>query len=174
VSVIIIYNTETTNIQNTLDEFNQIHPKLKFTLELETNNKINFLDITINKQINKLTYNIYRKPTTTDTIIHNTSCHPTEHKIAAINYLKNRKETYQLTPANKIQEENTIKQILHNNGYKQQIKNKTHTHNITKTNTKPHWTTFTYFGSDTRIITKLFRNANLKIAYKTTNPLNTT
>jgi hypothetical protein len=115
--ILIIYNTETTNIQNTLDEFNQIHPKLKFTLELETNNQINFLDITINKHVNKLIYNVYRKPTITDTIIHNT-CHPTEHKIVAINYLKNRKETYQLTPANKIQEENTIKQILYNNGYK--------------------------------------------------------
>jgi hypothetical protein len=85
--ILIIYNTETTNIHNTLHEFNQIHPKLKFKLELETNNQINFLDITINKQVNKLTYNIHRKPTTTDTIIHNTSCHPTEHKIAAINYL---------------------------------------------------------------------------------------
>jgi hypothetical protein len=57
------------------------------------------------------------------------------------------------------------------NGYKQQTKNKTHTHNITKTNTKPHWATFTYFGSDTRTITKLFKNINLKIAYKTTNTL---
>jgi hypothetical protein len=108
----MIYWSSTTpklQISKTHHEFNQIHPKLKFTLELETNNQINFLDITINKQVNKLTYNIHTKPPTTDTIIHNTSCHPTEHKIAAINYLKNRKETYQLTPANKIQEENTIR-----------------------------------------------------------------
>jgi hypothetical protein len=62
-----------------LEEFNTVHPNLKFTLETETHNKINYLDITINKQ-DKLTFGIYRKPTTTDIIIHNKSCHPNEHK----------------------------------------------------------------------------------------------
>jgi hypothetical protein len=42
---------------------------------VETNNKLNYLDITINNKHNTLTFNIYRKPTTTDLIIHNDSCH---------------------------------------------------------------------------------------------------
>jgi hypothetical protein len=36
---------------------------------------------------------IYRKPTTTDSIIHNRSCHPTEHKMLAISYLALRINT---------------------------------------------------------------------------------
>ena len=66
---------------------NTIHHKLKFTLETEQNNSINFLDLTINKTNNTHTYKIYRKPTTTDMVIHNTSNHPRQHKHAAINHI---------------------------------------------------------------------------------------
>jgi hypothetical protein len=87
-----------------LQEFNTMHSKLKFTLVTETHNKINYLDITIDEQHNKLMFEIYRKPTTTDTIIHN----PNEHKRSAINYLINRMNTYQFTPKNKAQEKAII------------------------------------------------------------------
>jgi hypothetical protein len=33
------------------------------------------------------------------------------------------------------------------------------------------WATFTYTGSETKFITKLFKNTNLKIAYKTVNTI---
>jgi len=59
-------------------------PTMKFTMESEINNKINFLVVTIMKNHDKLTFNIYRKPTKTNSIIPNDSCHPTEHKLAAI------------------------------------------------------------------------------------------
>jgi hypothetical protein len=87
-----------------LQEFNTVYPKLKFTLEPETHKKIYYLDITINKQNNKLMFGIYSKPTTTNTILHNNSCRPNEHKRSAINYLINRMNTYHLTPENKDQE----------------------------------------------------------------------
>jgi hypothetical protein len=64
------------NIKNVLHEFNNIHKGIQYTREDETNNTINFLDITIHRAETKLTYGIYRKPTTTDTMIHQTSCHP--------------------------------------------------------------------------------------------------
>jgi hypothetical protein len=57
-----------------------MHPKIKFTIEEEVNNKINFLDISIEKTHNELQLGIYRKPTATDLVIHNESCHPYEHK----------------------------------------------------------------------------------------------
>jgi hypothetical protein len=56
-------------------------------------NKINFLDITIQRTENNLSYSTYRKSTATDTIIHNTSCHPTEHKTSAINNMINNLNT---------------------------------------------------------------------------------
>jgi len=38
--------------------------------------KFSFLDITISKVKDNLSFDVYRKPTTTDTIIPNDSCHP--------------------------------------------------------------------------------------------------
>jgi hypothetical protein len=98
--LLIIYNTHThthtTNINNTLEEFNKIHPKIKFKIEKEENNKINILDLSITKTHNKIQLAIYRKPTTTDLIIHD-SCHPHEHKKSAINFLVNRMNKYPIT-----------------------------------------------------------------------------
>jgi hypothetical protein len=80
--------------------------------------------------------------------------------------------TYYLTPENKTQKNSIINEILTNNGYEQQpITHHNHKHNSPNTATKTKWTTFTCYGPDTWTITKLFRNTNLKIAYKTTNTI---
>jgi hypothetical protein len=66
--ILILYKETTTNIEEVLNSFNNINPKLRFSMEQEKDNKLNFLDITITKDINKLTYEVYRKPTTSDTM----------------------------------------------------------------------------------------------------------
>jgi hypothetical protein len=81
VDILILYNVHTTNVNNTLEEFNKIHPKIKFTIE-EENNKINFLDQSIIKTQDRIQFAIYRKPTTAGLIIRNNSYHPHEHKKA--------------------------------------------------------------------------------------------
>jgi hypothetical protein len=68
--ILIIYNTRVTNIDNTPSEFNNIHPKIKFTMGKEIKNKINFLDLSIEKTHSNLQLGIYRKPIATDLIIH--------------------------------------------------------------------------------------------------------
>jgi hypothetical protein len=57
------------------------------------------------------------KPTTTDSIIPNDSCHPTEQKMAAVRYLHNRMNSYNLTDTYMQTEKDTIQQILINNKY---------------------------------------------------------
>jgi len=47
--ILVIYNTNHTDAQNILTDFNTIHLTLKFTLECETNNQIKFLDVTIHR-----------------------------------------------------------------------------------------------------------------------------
>jgi hypothetical protein len=74
--ILIIYNVQKTNIMNILDEFKAIYPKFKFTMEQQTQNMINYIDLTITKKQNVLSFGIYRKPTATDLILLNTSRHP--------------------------------------------------------------------------------------------------
>ena len=91
--ILVVYNDDNTNIYNVIEDFNNLAPKLKFTLEEEQNNQISFLDITIKKNQKGLSFEVYRKPTTTDIIIPNDPCHPNEHKSAAIRYYRNRLDT---------------------------------------------------------------------------------
>ena len=98
--VLLIYDSHHTNIQNIQNDFNMIHPNIKFTTETETNNKINYLDITIHRTPTNWVTSIHRKPTFTDTIIPYSSNHPTQHKYAAIRYLYHRLDTYHLKKTN--------------------------------------------------------------------------
>jgi hypothetical protein len=137
-------------------------------MEEEQGNKINFLDITIHREATKVSYSIYRKPTTTSTTIHSTSCHPNEHKMVAFNYLFKRINCYPLTPNDKQNEINIIKQIIHENGYNGKIsepkrpKLKKIQEEKEKEEEETKWAVLTYTGKQTRFITKLFKNTNIK------------
>jgi hypothetical protein len=113
--ILIIYNARRTKIHDTLSELNAINPKLKFTIKEQSEHTINFLHLTVTNHNNTLDCSIFCKPTTTDTVIHNASCHPNEHKRAAIRYLYYRLNTYRLWEENKKQED-VIEAILQNNG----------------------------------------------------------
>jgi hypothetical protein len=120
---------------------------------------------TITKENNKLTFGIYHKPTTIDSIIHNESCHPSEHKKSAINNPINRTNTFPVTQENKNQERIVIEEIVKNNGYQQSIINskstnrfKPHKHKkIKEKKNGPHL-------HMSALRQDLFRHTNLKIA----------
>jgi hypothetical protein len=75
--ILLIYDSNHTDIQTILREFNALHQNLIFTAETETDNRIHYLDITIHRTSINWNISIYRKPTFTDTIIPYTSNHPT-------------------------------------------------------------------------------------------------
>ena len=120
------------NIDKIMTEINNIHSNIKFTLETEEINKLNYLDITIINKEPHFEYAIYRKPTHTDLIIPNSSNHPPQHKMAAFNYLLRRMIKIPLNEQERNKERNIIHQIANVNGYKintiikleQKIKNK--------------------------------------------------
>jgi hypothetical protein len=172
--ILIIYNDDITDIDKVHGEFNNLAPTIKFSIEKEHNNKIDFLDITINKETEKFKYSIFRKPTTTDVIIPDDSCHPPEQKHAAIRYMLNRMNTYYLDDDNKRTELNTIKQIATNNGYKASVieqLSKHKTKQTTNDNNKNLWAKFTYLGKHTKFITKLFKDTPVKFAFTNNNSI---
>jgi len=65
--ILIIYNTNHTNAQNILTDFNTIHPTFKIIVECETNSQINFLDVTIHRtptNLHSLALSFHTPPTT--------------------------------------------------------------------------------------------------------------
>jgi hypothetical protein len=173
--ILIVYNAETTNIYEVLDKFNNITPSIQYTTETEQGSKINFLDLTITKTSdNHITFSIFRKPTATDTLIPQDSCHPIEHKMSPIRYLLNRNTTHLLTPESRQRENVIINHILRANQYYAEHK----TMRTITTNTirdagiqSKKWAKFTYTGKEVRTITKLFKHTNLNIAFTTKNTI---
>jgi hypothetical protein len=105
----------------------------------------------------------------------NDSCHPYEHKRASINYLMNRVNTYTITNEAKTRELNIIQDTLNNNEYNNNVSIR-HSKNENNKNTslqhqKTKWDIFTYSGKETKKITKPFKEAQLKIAFRARNTL---
>jgi hypothetical protein len=60
---LIIFDSQHTDINTIVNEFNTLHPKIKFTEKAEEHNKINYLDITIHRKHTHLNISVFRKPT---------------------------------------------------------------------------------------------------------------
>ena len=83
----LIFNGSLRQLNNLKNVLNAINNNIQFTMETETENEICFLDLTVIKNRDNLKFKIYRKPTTTDVIIHDESHHPYPQKLAAYNSL---------------------------------------------------------------------------------------
>jgi hypothetical protein len=170
--ILLIFYSTHKNVHAILNDFNAIHPKVQFTAEIERNNTLNYLDISIHGTPTSLKTSIYRKPTFTDTIIPYTSNHPTQHKYAAVKFLFNRLNSYDLQTEEYQHELNIIQNILYNSSFPIRPHTPTiHTpaqQQVPKT-PRHRWATFTYVGKETSYITNVFRRTDLRIAYRTNN-----
>lgn len=64
-------------INETLNIFNNFHPKIQFTMEMEKNRKINFLDMTlIRTKKQRIITDWYSKPTSSNRLLNYISAHP--------------------------------------------------------------------------------------------------
>jgi hypothetical protein len=159
-------------------EFNNIHHKIQFTAEEEIDNQINFLDLSIYRTTDHLQFRIFRKPTATDIMIHNTSCYPTEHKTSGINYLINRIITYPISEHNINKDKQIIYHLLKVNGYhhrnKDDLIRRRKQHQPTekdKNHNQKKWANFADIDKETRLLLKLFEGYNINISFRTRNTL---
>ncbi len=73
-----------------LDHLKQQNPSIHFTTEPEKNGKIAFLDCLITRSGNTVQTSVYRKPTSTERLLDNSSYHPASRESAAIKTLVKR------------------------------------------------------------------------------------
>jgi hypothetical protein len=61
-----IFDSQRTVAEEILNDTNNINRHLRFKIAYKENGKITFLDLLITRNEDKITINIFRKPTTTD------------------------------------------------------------------------------------------------------------
>ena len=83
--VFAVFRGNESDVISFIDDVNKLHPNIDFTYELEQNNSLPFLDIKVSRDRDRhrLSFNIYRKDTTTDHVIPYDSYHPLSHKLSA-------------------------------------------------------------------------------------------
>ena len=85
-----IYFTKLTSISKVLETLNSYHTNIKFTFEIESENKISFLDVLLIRSNSLISTKVYRKNTNTDIYINWKSIAPNNWKWGTLKTLVTR------------------------------------------------------------------------------------
>ncbi|CAK1596620.1 unnamed protein product [Parnassius mnemosyne] len=180
--IIICWTGTRRQLDVFLNKINRVHDKIKFKLELEQDCSLNFLDLTITRKESSHVFQIYRKPTHTDTVIPASSCHPWQHKVAAFYCYINRLFTVPLSKENYLKELNIIYQIAVSNGFSKNLINnlikKKQKHVIRNSlyavqpqSVHRYVSSLTYLGPISEKVANTLRQNGVYVAFKTNNSL---
>lgn len=180
--VIICWTGTYRQLLTFVQNLNRCHPKIKFKLEKEQDKSLNFLDLTITRTSNRHTFQIYRKPTHTDTVIPQSSCHPWQHKLAAFYCYIHRLLTVPLSLNDYQKELSIIYQIAITNGYSKQLIDKIIVRKRTSMvnrllyavppeRTQKVRSSIAYVGPVSDKISRTLRRSEVNVAFRTGNSL---
>lgn len=180
--IICLWNGSEVDLDLFLIFINSLHNNIKFTLEKDSNRTLNFLDLTISIVDNKFEFDIYRKPTHTDTVIHADSNHHMSHKMAAFNSYIHRALTVPLSETSLIKELKIIKMIAKNNGYDEnmvdrmvnkkrwRLLNSLAGSGLVRVGVEG-WISLEYTGTLSQSLQHILNKFNIRTAYKPVNTL---
>ena len=101
-----------------LDHLNSVRPSIQFTLELEREGSLPFLDTLLRrKEDGTLDISVYRKPTHTDRYLHFRSHHPTDVRRGLVRWLYDRARSITTSPDSLQREEGHLASVLKCNSY---------------------------------------------------------
>jgi Reverse transcriptase (RNA-dependent DNA polymerase) len=176
--ILIVWEGEVNEFKKFTEQLNNIEKTIKFQEEIG-GLEINFLDINIKIEDNKLKFDIYRKGTYSDLIIPQESYHPVNYKMAALNSFCYRAINYLENEELKQKELKKIQQIAKNNNYNPKIINRIvkkieenkeiENNKKEKTNEeKKYKGAITYIGYQTKMLQKCFEKYEIQIGIKKT------
>lgn len=169
--IITAIPSESSNI--ILEHFNSYHNSLQFTIELENNNSVPFLDTKVIRLDNQsIITDWYRKPTFSGRYINFYSSHPYNQKVNTLAALKNRilKISH---PSFHMQNLNLLKQFFSNNGYPPWLINRILFNRAAEAPRAPNVVTdevskyirFPYIPEVSHSIAALFKQFPIKLGY---------
>jgi hypothetical protein len=179
--IFAIFDTKKYDLNQFLCDLNSLFPSIKFTHETENNGQLPFLDLQLTRDGNRITFDIYRKPTHTNNYIHQNSFVHYSNKLASFHSLIHRLVNIPLDKNNFRKELAYIKQIAKQNGFDELVvdnilkKHKFKTllkNSTTLTNDQPtRYIKIPYHPQITKGLSKIFKTVNAKIAHSNNNKL---
>ncbi len=178
-----IFNGAEQDLIAFLNFLNSIHQNITFTFESEVNGKLPFLDLLLEIKNNKIEFDIYRKSTTTTSIIPFDSFHAPQYKFSAFHALFHRLFNTPLSDVNFAKEKDTIFYIAHVNGFSRKSIEKIFSRHQDKLNLlvstslepdfeKPKtFYSIPYLGHMSLKIRRIFREYNIGISFSTLSNL---
>ncbi|XP_046384639.1 uncharacterized protein LOC124154910 [Ischnura elegans] len=163
-------------LQSFLKHINSQHPAIQFTMEMEKDRRIPFLDVMVNKRIDgSLGYEIHRKPTHTDRYLNAFSHHHTSQKASLVATLLHR--AYKLSDGESLaKEKEHLMTTLKRNGYNRQmiLKRTTQVEKRNRTldkekqpNEKPErYATIPYVAGTSEKIFRILKKKNIVTRFK--------
>ena len=107
-----------SRVQEFLEHLNSVEPSIRFTVEVESDGQLPFLDVLLRHDPDgSILTSVYRKPTHTDRYLDFSSHHPLAHKIAVVRTLHTRAESINSSVLGKDEETKHLRQALTSNGY---------------------------------------------------------
>ena len=117
----VVWPEHIQSVETFLNTLNAQSPDIQFTMEKESNGKLAFLDVIVERTHNKLSTAVYRKPTDSGRYLNFNSNLPEATRRGILNTLLRRAETHCKVEETKQIEIKNVKSTLKNNGYPERI-----------------------------------------------------
>jgi hypothetical protein len=160
-NILIIYDSKLKKAKDILADLKKVSGDIKYTLDKANKKAINFIDLELRIEKGKIVTGLHHEFYTT---IHHTSNHPIERLLIHLI------QKLPITEEVKSKEYNKTKQFAKNEGYELSESKFCEQPTIEDDNQK-ELVEFTYFGPQIRFLTKIFKYANIRIAYKVDNTI---
>lgn len=164
------------HINEALTILNSYHEKIQFTLEVEEEQKLPFLDLIVHRDKDNLKFGIYRKPTSTETYINNRAFNHRPHKLAAFNFMLHRTNSIPLNETDYKIEIEKILEIAEKNSFNkgeikklnEKVKQRTLNKETSKLNIEKaemRFKKFSYHPKYAPAFRRIFEKFNIKLSF---------
>ena len=152
---------------------NSTERSIRFTMEEESDNRLPFLDVLIERTENgPLQTSVYRKATNTARVIQYESNHPAGHKRSIVRMLFSRIETHCSTDGAKTAERAYLKRLFRQNGYPNKfIRSSIQKQAVVPREDQKVWASLPYVSGISEATARRLKPLNIRVAHKPNNTI---